>query len=356
MKPADAEALERAAKWSEAGDAWRQLAETAAARGHGNAPDLAVRAADAFRRDDRPAAAARMIRLALTLRPATVHDAAQLAGALADAGEIEAAADIAAAAVDGAEDQAGRALALDVATGTGLAAGRVPRARAFAAELEASPLVGAQLAARFRKAQLARLDGDLRYATAAWRGLVAQLTPHAAAAGALASAWMELGETAVLRAACRAAGVAWFAAQEDPDAVEEAEAEANFSAAAAAWTRAGRRAGLFRAEAWRLRVRAVQPTISTAIDTAIGYAQERGLAPLEAELRGLRAVVRRDPIDALHAVELATQAPLARGRARVIAGELGGRFDPSLALAELADDVPWRARAQVLAAAQGAGA
>ncbi|MBM4393415.1 MAG: hypothetical protein FJ090_20015, partial [Deltaproteobacteria bacterium] len=86
MTAADAEALERAAKWTEAGDAWKLLAERAARSGRADAPDLAVRAADAFRRDDRPAAAARMIRLALTLRSATVADAAQLAGALADAG------------------------------------------------------------------------------------------------------------------------------------------------------------------------------------------------------------------------------------------------------------------------------
>ncbi|MBM4369263.1 MAG: hypothetical protein FJ102_23830, partial [Deltaproteobacteria bacterium] len=217
------------------------------------------------------------------------------------------------------------------------------------AELDHSPLVGAQFAAAFRKAQLARLDGDLRLANATWRALVAQLAPHAAAAGALAAAWMELGETAVLRHSLRALGVAWYAGPADlDDDLDEAEAEACFQNAAQAWARAGRRAGLFRAEAWKLRVRANEPTIATAVDTAIGYADERGLQGLRAELRALRAIIRRDPMDALHAVELSPQAPLARGRARVIAGELGGRFDAELALAELADDVPWKARARRL--------
>ncbi|MBM4393280.1 MAG: hypothetical protein FJ090_19315, partial [Deltaproteobacteria bacterium] len=170
-----------------------------------------------------------------------------------------------------------------------------------------------------------------------------------AAAGALAAAWMELGETAVLRHSLRALGVAWYAGPADlDDDLDEAEAEACFQNAAQAWARAGRRAGLFRAEAWKLRVRANEPTIATAVDTAIGYADERGLQGLRAELRALRAIIRRDPMDALHAAELSPQAPLARGRARVIAGELGGKFEADKALAELADDVPWKARARRL--------
>jgi hypothetical protein len=281
-----------------------------------------------------------------------VKDPAQLAAALADAGEVEAAADIAVAAVEGAEDAAARIIALDIAVGTCLSTGRIAEARTLLAHLEAAPLAGAALAAAFRQAQLARLDGDLRRATALWRSLVARLAPHPAAAGALAASWMELGETMVLRWSLRAVGVSWFAGSDDGEEVEQAEAEACFTAAGQAWARANRRAGLFRAEAWKLRVRAQQPTISSAVDTAVGYARERGLVGMAAELLCLRAVIRGAPLDALHAVEMLPQTPLARGRARVIAAELGAPLDSVACLAELSADAPWLARARLLLGAR----
>lgn len=345
MSIAYAESLERLSRWSEAGEAWRAIAERQGAAGKSDeAADAAGRAADAFRRDDRPAAAARAIRLALHHRQATVRDAALLAAALGEAGELEAAADIASAALDGADDEAARVLALDVATGSALSCGRVPQARAFAAELARSPMAGAALAAGFREAQLARLDGDLARAIGGWRALVGKLAPHPAAAGAMAAAYMEIGETQVLRLALRDRGVPWYLASAGDDEADEAETEACFVAAGHAWARAGRRSGLFRAEAWKLRLRDRGSTIATAVDSAIGYADDRGLVGMSAELRCLRAVLKKSPLDALHAVELLRQAPLARGRARVIAAELGAPLDSASAHHELMHDLPWRER------------
>jgi hypothetical protein len=205
-------------------------------------------------------------------------------------------------------------------------------------------MAGAALAAGFREAQLARLDGDLARAIGGWRALVGKLAPHPAAAGAMAAAYMEIGETQVLRLALRDRGVPWYLASAGDDEADEAETEACFVAAGHAWARAGRRSGLFRAEAWKLRLRDRGSTIATAVDSAIGYADDRGLVGMSAELRCLRAVLKKSPLDALHAVELLRQAPLARGRARVIAAELGAPLDSASAHHELMHDLPWRER------------
>jgi hypothetical protein len=341
-----AEAAEAAGSWGEAAAAWRGLAEALAASGRASdAAEAASRGADAFRRDDRPVASARMIRFALERRPATVRDGVLLAGALLDAGEAHAAVQIAAAAADGAADESSRALALDVLVGGLLTVGRVDLARQPLEELAEAEAASARMAARFRQAQVARLDGDLRQAEAQWRALAAQLRPHAAAAAALAATWMELGETALLRLALR--GVPWAGAVDD-EALDTAEAEACFAAASAAWARVGRRAGYLRSEAWRERLRG--EGLFGTIETGLAYADERGLAGMAVEMRLLRAQAHRRPLDALHAVELARETPLVRGRARVIAAELGGPLRADLALAELAFDLPWRARAAHVAA------
>jgi hypothetical protein len=339
MGPEEAEALEQAGDWSGAGAAWLGLA-----RGESGprAAEHAGRAGDAFRRADRPADTVQAMRLALTHRPATVQDAVLLAGALIDCGEVNAALGVAASAADSAESDAARALALDVLAGSMLAAGMVTEARQPVAELAGFDLGGAQLAARFRQGQLARLDGDLRQALAQWHTLAALLRPHPAAAGALAATWSELGETMVLRRSLR--GVPWFPDGEE-EAVAVAEAEACFAQASAAWARVSRKAGYLRAEAWRARLRRGLPG---TVDTALAYADERGLAGMSVEMRCLRSATLRRPEDALDAVRLARQTPLSRGRARVLAGELGAPLDLAVALQELRHDLPWRARAERL--------
>ena len=66
---------------------------------------------------------------------------------------------------------------------------------------------------------------------------------------------------------------------------------------------------------------------------------------LAADLRVCRAVVRHDADEVLHALDRLAEAPLARGRARVVRAELGGVSDLDLALTELRSDGPWTARA-----------
>lgn len=342
MSKAYAESLERSCRWSAAAEAWKKIAEQASEVGKSeSAAEAATRAADAFRRDDRPAASARMVRFALQHRAATVKDAVLLAATLGEAGEIEAAVDIATAAADGATDPASRILAVDVATGASLACGRVLEAKRYLAELARSDLPGAAYSAAFRDAQLARLDGEVDRAMAGWRGLIGRLSPHPAAAGAVASCYMEIGETQILLSALRDRGVGWY---RHADEIDPAETEACFTAAGHAFTRAARRMGLYRAEAWKLSVRPADATITTALDSAMAYADERGLSGNGAEFRCLRAVIRRNPLDALHAVEMLPQAPLARGRARVLAAELGGALNVPAAQQELALDLPWRER------------
>lgn len=342
MSKAYAESLERGCRWSAAAEAWKTLSESATIAGKPDvAAEAATRAADCFRRDDRPAAAARMVRFALQHRPASIKDAAMLSAALGEAGEIEAAVDIANAAVQGAKDDPMRIIAVDVAAGASLAAGRVKEARVYFAELARSDMPGAQYSAAFRDAQLARLDGETDRAIAGWRGLIGRLSPHPEAAGAVGGCHMEIAETQVLLRALRERGVGWYAQTEE---IDVAEIEANFAAAGNCYARAGRRIGLYRAEAWKLSLRPGQATILTSLESSMAYADERGLNGHSAELRCLRAVIRQHPLDALHAVELLTQAPMARGRARVLAAELGAPIHADLAEQELAPDLPWRER------------
>jgi hypothetical protein len=197
-------------------------------------------------------------------------------------------------------------------------------------------LPGGEIAREFRAAQIDRLDGLGARAEAAWEGLVKKLALAPQTAGPEGAAWAELGELDVLRAA--------FAA--DPGPLLE-RAVQRFERSAACWTKAGRRAGLFRAEAWAARAKALagETVVAPGIDRAIGYASERGMPMLEADLRACRAVVRGDADDLLHAIDLLPEAPLARGRARVLRVELGADADLELALTELAHDAPWGARA-----------
>ncbi len=341
MGPAEAEALESEGDWSGAGKAWMALAREAP----GGEPSarFASRACDAHRRADEPSEAVQAMRFALAHRPATVGDAVLLAGALLDCGEVNAAVSVSASAADSAEEGAGRALALDVLASSMLAAGMVQEARQPVAELSEVDTASARMASRFRLAQLARLEGDLRQAEAQWQSLAALLRPHPAAAGALAATWMELGETLVLRKSLQ--GVPWYPLGDDGD-LQLAEAEACFSQASAAWARVSRKAGFLRAEAWRSRLRAA-PT--GTVDTAVAYADRQGLLGMAVEMRCVRAATARNPEDALDAVRLARQTPLSRGRARVLAAELGGRIDLAAARSELRHDVPWLARAERLA-------
>ncbi len=343
----EAEELARQGRWEAAGARYAAIVEKARrVRDTQAVREAAALAADAWRRDDRPAAAAKMLLLAREAGRDEPSDSPQLAAVLLDAGQVEAAADIAEAALlkattptrsapDG--DPVATTLALDTLVGLDLTRGRVDAARDHLDRLAAVALPGSELSRRFRSAQVDRLDGLVAAAESTWLALAAELEPHPQAAGPAGAAWSELGEIDLLRAA-------HFADDPTPHCERAIE---RFDRALAAWTRAGRRAGVFRAEAWTARAHALAGTMVVApgLDRAIDYAIDRGMPLLEADLRACRAVVNHDPDDLRHALDRLAEAPLARGRVRVLTAELGGVADLELALAELAPDGPWRARA-----------
>jgi tetratricopeptide (TPR) repeat protein len=326
----EAQALLDAGRWSEAGAAFDAVAQKAVrVRDRRLAREAAQLGADAWRRDDRPGPALRLLQLALREDGDPVLGRVQLAAVLLDLGLLAEARQHVAQAVAAATTPEARALALDTAVGTALAAGDLPAAREG---LEALVGLGvAEIAARFRHAQLDRLDGALARAEEGFLDVAHTLEPHAAAAGPAAAAWCEVGELRLLRRELLG---------EDHDAV------AAFSRGVEGWTRAGRRAGLFRAEAWRLRALAADaPVVDTPIERALGYARERGLRLLEAELQVALGICRGDvrPIEA--ALTCCDEAPLARGRARVEALRLGGIVDRAAMWDEVGPDAPYICKA-----------
>lgn len=338
----EAKELAEAGRWEAAAEKWQALAERSR-RVHDRRAtrEAASLAADALRRDDRPAAAAKMLRLAFEHGQDAVIDAVQLAAVLLDAGQIDAAFDIAATGLARATDPMAITLSLDTLTGLCLARGDLDGARANLERLAGVGLPGGDLSRAFRGAQVDRLDGLAARAETEWTALAAKLAQMPQTAGPEGATWAELGELDLLRAE--------FAP--DPSVFRE-RAIQRFERSGAAWTKAGRRAGLFRAEAWSARARALSgdTVVAPGVDRAIGFAAERGMPLLEADLRACRAVVLHDADELLHVLDLCAEAPLARGRARVLRAELapgasGQAADLELALTELRVDGPWSARA-----------
>jgi hypothetical protein len=270
-------------------------------------------------------------------------DAALFGGLLADAGQFDAAASVLDAALASDTDPALRALLLDGSCGVALARGDLDAAREHLAALRALDLPGANVAAAFRAASLARLDGDLDGADAAWGEVVRRLAGVPAAAGAMAAAAQERAELAVLR----------HLHLRGDDALTTARA--HVIVARAGWTRAGRRLGVMRAEAWMARIDALSgvAVLWPRAEDALAYARARGLPGALADLLVCAAVVRGDPDLACEAVQYLAEAPLARGRARVLAwglGARGGVADLGLAVQELAGDRIWQVEATRAAA------
>jgi hypothetical protein len=339
---ARAEALAGAARWEEAARAWEAIAQWS-------------RAADAWRRDDRPAAALRALQRAHAGSAPRGSDAALFAGLLAEVGAWREAVSLGEEAL-GTADAAAAVLLHDGLAGGWLALGMYDRARASVAALRDSPMPAAALSVAFRSASLARLAGELEDAERTLAGLVRLLAPHPAAVGAVAAAWQERGEIAVL-AAMRAA---W---PEQVDAAGLARAASAFTESGDAWARAGRRAGVMRAEAWALRARAMagMDVLAPRLEDSLDYARARDLQPLVADLLACRALVRHDADDAAEAVRLLADSPPARGRARVLTAGLGGATgagragDLAAACAEVEGDAVWAGMAARLARRGRAG-
>ena len=334
-----AEGLSAAGSWAEAGAAWAELAEKSWKKGdHRKAREAAARGADAWRRDDRPAATAKLLRSYAQPGKRSVTDEVQLAAVLMEAGEVRAAADIAEASLLRAQEPADRAIALDTLAGLRLAAGDVEGARRTVTEAGRLGIPGAEMARRFRTAQLDRLDGALGAAATGWTQLVTQLEPYTEARGPAAACYGELAELQLLRLALGA----------EPRLCLLRALDA-LARASRGWQEAGRRSAYFRTQAWIARVRALQGEVvhPGAIDTALLYAAERQLPLLEADLRLCRAVVTASAADAEAALRRLDETPLARGRCRVIFMELGGNLSVDATFKELEQDAPWTARAMI---------
>ncbi len=336
------EQAERGA-WAQAAMAYAEIAEKALrVKDSAVARQAAGLAADAFRRDDRPAAAAKLLVLARSVGADSLSDRVQLASVLMDAGELAAALDIAGQARSDAllsGDAAAEVLARDTLAGLLLAAGRVEEARAEVQAIGLLQLPGGEVARRFRSAQLLRLDGRCSEAAEEWKKLAEELEIYPQAAGAAAACRMERAETLALQVALGAdAGLLDLALAEEERASK-------------AWMQAGRRAGLYRSEAWKLRLRKQrgEMVLPAAIEQALRYATERKMPLLSAELQVCLAVVTESPTPAHHAILALGEAPLARGRARVVAAELGESL-PDAVFEELAADAAWTARAMLCSA------
>lgn len=277
-------------RWADAAATWESLALDLA--------DPATAAmtwslvADAWRREDRPVASARALRRALQLSPAEAGASllrVQLAAALADAGQHLVACDL----VDEAEALASspneRLLALDMGVGLATLSCAWDLAERRLSEL-AVPVAHA-----FRRAALARAQGERRRAEDELDRADGLCDPGAASAGLRASL---AGERAELL-------LELGRADEALDAVDTARRT---------WSSLGRRGPLFALVATELRVRLAlgESPLEAEANRAIGYAEERGLFPLRQDLLLARGLVRRSRGDPSGVVDVGEAIALAR--------------------------------------------
>lgn len=273
-----ASAEERTARcdWGAAARAYEEAAEIALRRGRAEQAWRAwTSAGECWRRDDRPVSAERVLRRALELTEpsgtAAAVTASQLAAVLGDLGAAEPAEDLLESIA--AEQRPGAALATlhDTRVGLLIALGRKESARVHLQALQGSG-ESADLAVRFRQAELLAHDGDLARARAAFRRLVVSLHRAEQPAG-VGAALAGLAEVELLLGA-------------------EREAIARARAAVESWTEASRRAPTWAAEAVAVRAMVaigVHP-IPALLDEGIAFAEDRGLIPLSAMLRIARGV------------------------------------------------------------------
>ena len=338
---ARARSLAAAGRHAEAAAAWTALAEGALAAGDRlQALSAHQLAGDALRRDDRPAAAARALHAALGLlngdpaeRPRRDSLKVLLAATLGDAGQGTAGVVLLRELLASRPAAAARVLALDVLAGLLLGLGRVSEAWGVQAELDAEPGAAPAAALPFREAALTRLAGDLDGAQARLRAALASAPAAAAWEGPRAAIREELAEIDLLRGRLD-------------------DAAAGFARAGDGWGRAGRRAGVFRAEAGRIKVELARGglPLPSALHDAVDYADERGLPGLATELRMARGAARARAglegaaADLDRAVELAAahELLLLEGRARMVRRGAGlGRGDEARMRVCLAEDRWW---------------
>ncbi len=322
-----ARALAGAGRWEEAASAYADIADlpglTESARQHALAA-----AGDALRRDDRPAAAARLLTRALRVDPdgeAAGVLRVQLAGVLQQAGQLDVAADIACEGLERAADPMQAALARDTLIGTLHALGRLEEADRILDALERSAPEPFLPAVWFRRATRLRMAGRLSEAAERYAAAAQAMAAHP---GAAAAAIMDLAEVALFEG-------------------EPERAGARYAQASRLWTAAGRRSGLYRAEAGLLRVElsAGRSVLPSAMGGPIDFARSRQLPLLLAHLLLARGAAARSEADLSEAVALAEEsgAVLLEGRARLVQSRCGLAHDAERIAALLAPDAAWMA-------------
>lgn len=344
-----AQGLAAAGRWDAAGASFEALArEAAAGQERALARDWWAAAGDAFRRDDRPARAARALQATLDLSeradPRRGLAGASLAAVLMEAGEAVPAEIQVREALAEAREPGLRIVLLDLLIGALVMLGRAPEGRGPLAELKGlvaalSPAGGAlgRAALGFREASYARLSGDLAGAETLLAEVEQVMRARPETVGAAAAAASDRGELAL------AAG--------DGEAAAE-----HFDRAGRAWTSAGRRAGLYRCEAGLIRAALArgETPLGRALEGPVRFAHERGMPLLEAELRLTRGLaraaagVRGAEEDLDRAIGLAERgsAALLEGRARLLRRRAGFlRSDLERTRALLQTDAVWSAAA-----------
>ncbi len=269
-----------ASDWSTLAELWEGVLTQAVAQNDDElASEASIRVADALRRDDRPAATLKALKRSLDLvqQPALrALQEVQLVGALMDAGYLDVAEQLGRERVAACDAGPVRAIALDALAGVLLARGDVLGLHGVVDRLRDEAKGPTAISVRFRGGQLARLDGHVPEAAESFATVATTLAGIPGARGGEAAAWNELAELCLLRG--------------DAD-----DALVFFDRAAAAWTVAGRRVGLFTVEAGR-SMAAVANGATTflpgLLDGPVDYAEERGMPLLEARLRLARGLCR----------------------------------------------------------------
>lgn len=322
-----AELLNEHQRWDEAGLAWWDIAQRARdKRDQARCAEAAARAADAFRRADRPAKAARAAKLGWDSGRRGPEDVALLAGVFLDAGQPDVAWDL----LDHPAEPT--AVFLDVRVSLALALGKVDQARLALEDLARLGGAPAEIATAFRQAQIDRLDGLFERADMGFSAVITALSGYGAvAAGPAAAAMGERGDLCL------------FAAEVGHGAHHDAIP--HFEGAVAGWRVAGREGPLRRASAALLRARrgAGETGLTGVIAGWADDAEAREMPALWADLRVAEALTGgRQGLAAV--AERLGQMPLLQARTRVISLEQGEPVNADLTLAALGDDAGWSAR------------
>jgi tetratricopeptide (TPR) repeat protein len=341
---AEARALVSERRWQDAAARFAKVATQLGSAG------LDVRAEEAFAaggdaawRADLPDLAMRCLvrsreRLPKGSRLRAVR-AVQMAGVLIELGELDSAGLLLDEALEGEPARELVMVALDTRIAIDLLQGQVGRAHNRLVELES--LVGEESAPvlLFRQGQLAARLGRFSEAVESLAACVALIEARPAYDGPRGAALLELAEVACFR-------------EEHDDAL------ALLEAAADAWEHAGRRSGMMRVEAARMRLLGLMgavETLTSGLERSLRFARERDLRLLEAELRlanGICEAVRspqRSAVQLDRAIELAGNigAHALRGRALLARHDHpdGEREALERACLDLLEVPTWRSRA-----------